>query len=97
VNVAEFLGFTGHVGEPGGIRRYVRPAHVALDSAGDFAGSVARRVPEEDHVLCVITLPEGEVQVRSEYPGPEVGSSVRLRIEGGVRFDREGVAVAVRA
>jgi ABC-type sugar transport system ATPase subunit len=85
-DVAEFLGFTGHLSEPSGVLRYVRPTHVSLDTAGAFDGVVAQRIPEEDGVLCAVTLTGGEVQVRSCYPGPAVGARVTLRIDGGVRF-----------
>ncbi len=97
VDVAEFLGFTGHLREAGGARRLVRPAHVSLDAAGGIDGVVARRIPEEDHVLCVIALPDGELQVRCGYPGPGLGARVTVRVDGGVRFDAEGVAHAVPA
>jgi ABC-type sugar transport system ATPase subunit len=83
--VATFLGFTGAVRENGGVR-CVRPAQVALDPAGPLRGSVARRIPEEDGVLCEITLPGGSVQVRQPYPGPAEGDTVDLRLDGGVHF-----------
>jgi ABC-type sugar transport system ATPase subunit len=86
LEVARFLGFTGSFRESDGRSRYVRPAHVALDQQGLFEGSVTRRVHEEDGVLCEVTLTGGVVQVRSAYPGPEVGHVVRLRIDGGARF-----------
>ncbi|HEY5196270.1 MAG TPA: ABC transporter ATP-binding protein [Solirubrobacteraceae bacterium] len=93
--VAEFLGFTGRLRESDGSWRYLRPAHVSLDMASELKGVVSRRIPEEDHVLCVIDLPAGAVQVRSDYPGPEPGASVGVRVAGGVRFDGEGDARAV--
>ena len=83
--VAEFLGFSGRIAEAGGVRCF-RPAQVALDSAGPVAGTVARRIPEEDGVLCDISVEGGVVQVRAAYPGPEEGAAVRLAIDGGVRF-----------
>jgi ABC-type cobalamin/Fe3+-siderophores transport system ATPase subunit len=85
--VAGFLGFTGHLREPDGGVRYLRPAQVALDGSGPLSGRVARRIPEEDGVLCEITLADGELQARSPYPGPRVGDRVTLRIGGGVRFE----------
>jgi ABC-type sugar transport system ATPase subunit len=95
VDVAEFLGFTGHLREQGGTRRLVRPTHVSLNEAGEHEGVVARRIPEEDHVLCAITVDGGEVQLRSVYPGPGVGARVRVRVDGGVRFTADGAASAV--
>ena len=59
-----------HVREPDGSVRYVRPVQVTLDRSGGLQGRVTRRVPEEDGVLCVVALEDGEVQVRSPYPGP---------------------------
>jgi hypothetical protein len=50
--VAEFLGFTGAVREAGGGVRCVRPAQVVLDPDGPLRAVVARRIPEEDGVLC---------------------------------------------
>jgi ABC-type sugar transport system ATPase subunit len=96
-DVAEFLGFTGHLRESDGTTRYLRPAHVSIDPAAGHEGVVARRIPEEDHVLCVIAVERGEVQLRSPYPGPEVGTHLRVRVEGGVRFADQGGARAVPA
>jgi ABC-type sugar transport system ATPase subunit len=86
LDVAEFLGFTGRVREADGSLRCVRPTHVSLDSTGDFHGVVAGLVHEEDGVLCEVGVPGGEVQLRTDYPGPALGARVSLRIEGGVRF-----------
>ncbi len=86
-DVARFLGFSGRVREPDGSWRYVRPPQVALDACGALHGRVTRRVPEEDGVLCEVALEEGELQVRSAYPGPALGERVTLRVDGGVRFD----------
>jgi ABC-type sulfate/molybdate transport systems ATPase subunit len=97
LDVAEFLGFTGRLREDDESLRCVRPADVSLDEAGTFDGVVAQRVHEEDGVLCEVTLPDGQVQVRTKYPGPAVGERVSLRIDGGVRFDAEGASGAVRA
>jgi ABC-type sugar transport system ATPase subunit len=93
--VAAFLGFTGHLREPDGARRLVRPAHVSIDAAGGHEGVVVRRIPEEDHVLCVIAVEHGEVALRTAYPGPEVGARLRVRVDGGVRFTDDGPARAV--
>jgi len=87
VEVAHFLGFTGRLRERDGATRLVRPAQVSLDAGGPLEGTVARRVHEEDGVLCEVVLPDGELQVRCPYPGPAVADRVRLRIDGGVRFE----------
>jgi ABC-type sulfate/molybdate transport systems ATPase subunit len=86
--VARFLGFTGQLSDRDGSVRYVRPSHVTLDPSGSLTGSVTRRVHEEDGVLSEVALDNGELQVRSPYPGPSVGERVTLRIEGGARFGR---------
>jgi ABC-type nitrate/sulfonate/bicarbonate transport system ATPase subunit len=92
--VAEFLGFSGHVAAPdGGVRR-VRPAQVALDDDGLLAGTVRRRIPEEDGVLLDVAVDGGAVQVRAPYPGPAEDAAVRLTLDGGVRFDRDGAPTA---
>jgi ABC-type sugar transport system ATPase subunit len=84
--VAEFLGFSGQLREADGSVRRVRPAQVVLDPAGRLQGVVARRVHEEDGVLCDVALEAGELQVRAPYPGPELGTRVSLRVDGGIRF-----------
>jgi len=84
--VAAFLGFTGRVEEAGGRVLRVRPAQVALDDGGPVSGTVRRRIPEEDAVLCEVEVPGGSVAVRARYPGPAEGAAVRVRIDGGVRF-----------
>jgi len=88
LDVAEFLGFTGRLREADGSLRCVRPAHVSLDADGDSHGVVAGVVHEEDGVLCEIDLPGGQVQLRSDYPGPPLGARVSLRIGDGVHFKK---------
>jgi ABC-type sugar transport system ATPase subunit len=90
IEVAKFLGFTGRVRESDDLVRYLRPAQVALDDAGPLHGRIARRMPEEDGVLCEVELEQGELQVRSSYPGPLVDERVTLRVDGGVVFDPSG-------
>jgi hypothetical protein len=68
----------------------VRPAQVAFDPDGPLRGTVARRVPEEDGVLCEVVLDGGTVQARHAYPGPAEGDVVGVRLDGGVVFDGEG-------
>lgn len=84
--VAEFLGFSGRVRNADGSLRYIRPAQVTLDPSGAQHGTVSLRIHEEEGVLCEVTLPDGAVQVRSAYPGPQLDQQVTLRIEGGVSF-----------
>lgn len=84
--VADFLGFTGRVRNGDGTLTALRPANVAVDAAGPHTGTVTRRIPEEDHVLCHVDLADGSVVLRTSYPGPAEGEHVRLRIDGGVPF-----------
>ncbi len=86
--VARFLGFTGELLQDGGGQRYLRPAHVHLDAEGSYTGTVTARIHEEDTVLCEVVLPEGSVQLRAPYPGPAVGETVHLRLDGGTTFRR---------
>ena len=84
--VAAFLGFTGEVREADGTVRRLRPAQVRFDPDGPLRGKVARRVPEEDAVLCDVAVDGGVLQVRAPYPGPALGDDVRLAHDAGVVF-----------
>jgi ABC transporter len=86
LDVAEFLGFSGRVRDDDGGLRCVRPALVALDPDGPLEGTVRRRTPEEDGVLCDIVLEDGQLQLRTIYPGPQIGDLVRVRVDGSVRY-----------
>ena len=55
-------------------------------AAGPVRGTVVRRLPEEDGVLCEIAVEGGSVQVRHPYPGPVEGEAVNLRLDGGVHY-----------
>jgi ABC-type sulfate/molybdate transport systems ATPase subunit len=94
LRVARFLGFTGTLREAAGATRCVRPAQVALDADGPIEACVTGRVPEEDAVLCELRVEGGELQVRAPYPGPAEGDVVRVRVDGGVRFDAAHEVVA---
>jgi len=87
IEVAAFLGFTGQLREPDGSLRCLRTAQVALDAEGPLRGTVTRRIPEEDGVLCEVALASGRLQVRAGYPGPQIDDLVRLRISSSVRFE----------
>jgi ABC-type Fe3+/spermidine/putrescine transport system ATPase subunit len=84
--VAAFLGFDGELREPDGSILRLRPAHVIVDPDGVRRGVVTRRIPEEDVVRLQLRLTEGSVHALAAYPGPALGETVALRIEGGVRF-----------
>jgi ABC-type nitrate/sulfonate/bicarbonate transport system ATPase subunit len=89
VAVAAFLGFSGRIEEPDGTVRCLRPAQVTMDPAGAVAGTVRRRIPEEDGVLCEIAVAGGLVQARAPHPGPREGEAVRLTLAAGARFAPE--------
>jgi ABC-type nitrate/sulfonate/bicarbonate transport system ATPase subunit len=84
-DVARFLGFTGDVAS-GSDRVLTRPAHVVLDPAGRYAGTVTRCVTLEDGVRLEVRCEEGRLQVIVPAPGPGVGTAVRLSLVGGARF-----------
>jgi ABC-type sulfate/molybdate transport systems ATPase subunit len=90
MEVARFLGFTGQLPDGNGGVRCLRPAHVAFDPDGDTVGTVTRRIPEEDAVLCEVAVEGYRVEVRAGYPGPEQDQEVRLRVQGGVTFRTGG-------
>jgi ABC-type nitrate/sulfonate/bicarbonate transport system ATPase subunit len=83
--VARFLGFTGELHDGRDVL-LVRPAHVALDEAGDVAARVTRLVALEDGARAELDTERGRIAVLVPVPGPAVGDVVRVRITGGVRF-----------
>jgi ABC-type sulfate/molybdate transport systems ATPase subunit len=85
--VAEFVGFTGWVQDGDGVR-LTRPTQVVLDPAGEHRGTVSRRVPVEDGIRIEVELEHGHLVAIGTPPGPEPGTTVRLRVVGGVRFGR---------
>lgn len=89
--VARFLGFTGQLMESGGTVLCVRPAQVTIDPDGPVEAVVVARIPEEDGVLCQLRVAGGELQARTAHPGPKEGTSIRVRLTGGVRFGAEQV------
>ena len=91
--VAEFLGFVGRLEGPDGLR-LLRPAHVMLDPAGPLEARVERRVPVEDGVRLELALSGGRLVALAPLPGPEIGEAVRVRVEGGVWFERRAAVGA---
>ena len=82
---AEFLGFDGHLREPGGVRLF-RPTHVTLADHGDIAARVTRRIPTEDGVRLEPEADAGRLVALAPLPGPDTGHDVRARVTGGVHF-----------
>jgi ABC-type sulfate/molybdate transport systems ATPase subunit len=85
VEVARFLGFDGQLDE-GGELVLTRPAHVVLDSAGPLEARVTRVIPVEDGARVELSLAQGQLYAVVALPSPGLGETVRIRIEGGVRF-----------
>lgn len=83
--VARFLGFDGELADADGLLM-LRPGQVSLDPAGTLAARVVRRVLGEDAVRLELELAGGRVFCLAPLPGPEVGTAVRVRTTGGVRF-----------
>jgi ABC-type sulfate/molybdate transport systems ATPase subunit len=83
--VARFLGYDGELRE-GDELLLTRAAHVALHEDGLQSATVARVIPLEDGVRLELALPHGRLYAIAELPGPRVGDTVRVDLEGGVRF-----------
>ena len=86
--VARFLGYDGWL-EEAGETLLTRPPHVTLDSDGPLRARVARAVPLEDGVRLELELEHGRLYAVAALPAPRVGETVRVRVNGGVRFPGE--------
>ena len=85
-DVAAFVGFVGRLREPDGTLRMLRPGDVELAGDGPLEGRVVRRVPLEEGLRLEVEVPLGRLVTIVAAPGPDVGETVRMRAEGGVRF-----------
>jgi ABC-type sulfate/molybdate transport systems ATPase subunit len=83
--VARFLGYDGELHE-GGELLLTRAAHVSLDAGGPWHATVARAIPLQDGVRLELALPAGRLYTVAQLPAPRAGDTVRVRIDGGVRF-----------
>ena len=83
--VARFLGYDGELRADDELL-LTRPAHVTIDDAGPYAATVARVIPLEDGVRLELALAHGRLYATAELPAPRAGETVRVRIDGGVRF-----------
>ena len=86
--VARFLGYDGELTDGDEIV-LTRAAHVALDPGGELTARVARVTPTEDGARLELALPGGRLFARCEGPPPPPGDSVRVTLQGGVRFAGE--------
>jgi ABC-type sulfate/molybdate transport systems ATPase subunit len=86
--VARFLGYTGQLADDGQLL-LTRPAHAVVDPAGQYVGTVTRRVTQEDAVRLDVDCYEGHLQVLVPAPAPAIGARVRLTLVGGARFAAE--------
>jgi ABC-type sulfate/molybdate transport systems ATPase subunit len=85
VEVARFLGFDGRL-DNGEELLLTRPAHVVLETGGPLEARVTRVIPVEDGARVELSLPQGQLYAISPLPTPGLGETVRVRIDGGVRF-----------
>ena len=86
--VARFLGYDGELRDGDQLLLTTRRAQVTLDPAGEHVATVSRAVPLEDGMRLELTLDDdrGRLYTTAELPAPRVGETVRVRIDGGVRF-----------
>lgn len=89
--VARFLGFDGERRGERGELMLTRPQHVRLDPDGPLEARVAALVPVEDGVRLELNVPDGRLFALADLPSPRPGDRVRLRVDGGVVFQGDGV------
>jgi ABC-type sulfate/molybdate transport systems ATPase subunit len=83
--VARFLGYDGVIAD-GGATVLTRPTHVVLDPTGPLQATVTRATVLEDGSRLELTLDAGRLYAVAGLDAPRVGETVRLRLDGGVRF-----------
>jgi ABC-type nitrate/sulfonate/bicarbonate transport system ATPase subunit len=83
--VARFLGFTGELVD-GDEVLLTRPSQVHADPAGDITATVTRLTPLEDGARVELQAAAGRLSAYVAVPGPVPGDSIRVRIDGGVRY-----------
>ncbi|HEX3689983.1 MAG TPA: ABC transporter ATP-binding protein [Solirubrobacteraceae bacterium] len=91
--VARFLGYDGVLSD-GAETVLTRPPHVVLDPAGRLEATVTRATALEDGFRLELTLNGGCLYAVSGVPAPRVGETVRVRLDGGVRFPAAAAAAA---
>jgi ABC-type sulfate/molybdate transport systems ATPase subunit len=92
--VARFLGYDGSIAD-GDATVLTRPPHVVLDPAGPLQATVTRATVLEDGSRLELTLDAGRLYAVAGLDAPRVGETVRLRLDGGVRFTATDPSYAV--
>ncbi|HTU97067.1 MAG TPA: ABC transporter ATP-binding protein [Solirubrobacteraceae bacterium] len=87
--VARFLGYDGAIRDGDAIV-LTRAPHVVLDPAGRYEATVTRATALEDGFRLELTLESGRLSAVAPLPAPRVGETVRVRLDGGVRFPHDG-------
>jgi ABC-type sulfate/molybdate transport systems ATPase subunit len=83
--VARFLGYDGWLADRGDTL-LTRPPDVVLDPGGPIVARVVGAMALEDGFRLELTLDGGRLYAVAPLPAPRVGDTVRLRLNGGVRF-----------
>ena len=84
--VARFLGYDGSLRDGDTHTVLTRPPHVVLDPTGPYEATVTRATATEDGFRLELTVEGGRLYAVAPLPAPRVGETVRLRLDGGVRF-----------
>ncbi|MGZ4178388.1 MAG: ABC transporter ATP-binding protein [Solirubrobacteraceae bacterium] len=88
--VARFLGYDGAIRD-GDATLLTRARHVILDPTGPHEATVTRATALEDGFRLELTLDGGRLYTVAPLPARRVGETVRVRLDGGVRFPTEAV------
>ena len=83
--VARFLGYDGWLTDRGDTL-LTRPPDVVLDPGGPVVARVVGAMALEDGFRLELALDGGRLYAVAPLPAPRVGETVRLRLDGGVRF-----------
>ena len=92
--VARFLGYDGVITD-GAETVLTRPPQVVLDPTGRYEATVTRATATEDGFRLELTLDGGRLYAVAPLPAPRVGDTVRLRLDGGVRFPADDLVPAL--
>jgi ABC-type nitrate/sulfonate/bicarbonate transport system ATPase subunit len=90
--VARFLGYDGAIRDGGGTL-LTRPPNVVLVADGPLEATVSGATTLEDGFRLELAVGDGRVYAVAPLPAPRVGETVRVRIDGGVRFGLDEFAM----